>query len=310
MPASTLTESISAARRRAARVLAAASETPALDADLLLAHALLTERATLVTRGAEPLPTEAAAHFNALLARRLAGEPVAYIVGRKSFRDLDLLVDPRVLVPRPETEQMVEIALAWIGRRNDALRVVDVGTGSGAIALALAAEIAEVRPAGASTIRPDEACVRPVSREGRSAGEILATDVSPAALEVARENATRLGLAGRVRFVESDLLEHVEGEFDLILANLPYLRGDQRDPSTRAEPELALYAGADGFDIYRRFLPQAAVRLRAGGLIVIEIDPAQSGFGAQEAKTSTGLAVEVIDDLAGRARFLVIGDAV
>lgn len=119
----------------------------------------------------------------------------------------------------------------------------------------------------------------------------------------------RLGLADRVRFVESDLLAEAEGTFDLILANLPYLRDDQRDASTAAEPRLALFAGRDGFDVYRRFLPQAAARLRPGGLIVIEIDPAQRELGVQEATTSTGLAVEVVDDLAGCARFLVLGSA-
>jgi release factor glutamine methyltransferase len=306
-----------------ARALAGVSETPTLDADLLLAHVLGLERATLFARGPGTLLPACSASVERAAKRRLAGEPVAYITGRKGFRNLELHVDRRVLVPRPETEQLVDIALDWLRRRTGALRVIDVGTGSGAIALALAAELDGESMSAATTalawtdeqtvyqyeradLRTDEPSKRPLL-PGRSREiEITATDVSSEALTVARENATLLGLASSVQFIHRDLLADVDGAFDLILANLPYLRDDQRDLSTWAEPELALYSGRDGFALYRRFLPQAAARLCPGGLIVIEIDPEQSELAVREATTSTGFAVEVVHDFAGRARFLVL----
>lgn len=276
-----------AARRRATALLAAVSETPALDADLLLAHVLGQDRAALLRIGQEPVGHDDRLRFNDLLAGRLAGEPVAYLLGRKDFRGITLLVNPQVLIPRPETEQLVEIALAWLRRRRLPLRVADVGSGSGAVALALAHETTDL-----------------------AAGlKIVALDVSPEALSVLAHNRAALGLDRRVDVIESDLLAAVPGTFDLLLANLPYLRSDQRHPSTAREPARALFGGTDGFDVYRRFLPQAARSLRDGGLIVIEIDPSQAELGARIAETSTGLPVEVRNDLAGRARFLLIGAA-
>lgn len=268
---------IGAARRAAAVLLAKASETPELDSELLIREVLSVDRTGLFLRERESLGVEDHEAFEALIARRLAGEPVAYILGHKAFRNIELAVDRRVLVPRPETEQLVQIALDWIRKRPVPLRVVDVGTGSGAIALSLASEL------------PD-----------RDDVEIVATDVSPDVLEVAALNRERLGLAGEVALVESHLLDGVGGRFDLILANLPYLRPDQRHPSTMHEPDLALYAGDDGFDLYRELIAVLPDRLLPGGLFVGEIDPDQIDMA-----TAHGAAI--VQDLSGRDRFMVIG---
>lgn len=263
------------ARREAAGRLAEISETPDLDSELLIREVLSVDRTGLFLRERDPMPIEDQQAFEALIARRLSGEPVAYILGRKAFRNIELVVDPRVLVPRPETEQLVQIALEWIRSRPGPLRVVDVGTGSGAIALSLASEL------------PD-----------RDDVEIVATDVSPDALDVARVNRERLGL-DRVELVESHLLEAVPGTFDLILANLPYLRPDQRHASTVHEPDLALYSGDDGFDLYRELIAFLPEQLNPGGLFVGEIDPDQAGL-------ATGTGATIIRDLAGRDRFFVL----
>jgi release factor glutamine methyltransferase len=201
---------------------AAGVADPRLDAELLLGRAMGCERAALIADPAAEVPAPAARAFGEMVRRRLRREPVAYITGTKGFRHLELAVDRRVLIPRPETELLVEVAL-----EREPARVLDVGTGSGAIALAVADEL--------------PGC------------EVTATDTSPGALEVARANAERLGLAGRVRFVPGSLPE--DTAFDLVLANLPYVA--ERDwPAlqpevTQWEPREALLAGADGLDAYR-----------------------------------------------------------
>lgn len=204
-------------------------EEPRLDAEILLAEATGSDRAALAAGAA--LEPAAARRFGELVRRRLRREPVAYIVGRKGFRRLELEVDRRVLVPRPETELLVELALEL-----RPARVLDIGTGSGAIALAVADELPEA--------------------------EVVATDTSPGALEVARANAERLGLAKRVRFLAGTLPagdaaggDAAEAGFDLVLANLPYIA--ERDWPTlqpevaKWEPKEALLAGPDGLDAYR-----------------------------------------------------------
>lgn len=271
-------------RAAAARELDTVSETPDLDAELLLRAVLGVDRAGLFLRAREPLPPDAATPFRQLVERRLAGEPVAYILGRKGFRNIDLIVDPRVLVPRPETEEMVEHALDWLQRRPGQRRVVDVGTGSGAIALSLAVELGD-----------------------RDAVEIIATDVSAPALEVAAANRHRLGLDERVALIRTHLLDGLRGPFDLILANLPYLRPDQRHPTTLSEPDVALYAGDDGFALYRELFVQVPDVLVGDGLVIIEIDPSQSGFGGGYIARTTGVPVAIVKDGAGRDRFLMAG---
>lgn len=218
-------------------------ESARLDAELLIAHALGLSRVMLYARFDQPLSEEERAAIRALVSRRGKREPVAYILGAREFWSTSLHVDPRVLVPRPDTEVLVEVALARLG---EAKRVIDVGTGSGAIAIAIAKE--------------------------RPAMEVLACDVSREALALAEENARAAGAS--VRFAQSDLLASVEGPFDAVLANLPYipsadlagLAADVRD----FEPRLALDGGPDGLALVRRLVAEARPKLSPGGLIALE----------------------------------------
>jgi release factor glutamine methyltransferase len=260
---------------------AAGVEDPRLDAELLLAEATGWSRATLVADPGAEVPPAAARSFGEMVRRRLRREPVAYILGRKGFRRIELTVDPRVLIPRPETELLVELALEMRPER-----VLDVGTGSGAIALAVADEL--------------PGC------------EVTATDTSPGALAVARANAERLGLVDRVRFLEGTL---PEGEsFDLILANLPYVA--ERDWAglqpevTQWEPREALLAGPDGLDAYRALHEKSAglycriASKRSGGLGV-EVGEGQAQAVASLMSEAGFAGVETRRDLAGIERVVV-----
>jgi release factor glutamine methyltransferase len=225
------------------------------DAQVLLGHVLHAERAMLYAHPERTLTTGEERQFEALLARRRRGEPVAYLVGQKEFYGLEFLVDRRVLIPRPETELLVEEALAEARRRLERGQtplIADVGTGSGAIAIALA--VAEPR--------------LPL---------LYAIDLSPEALAVARLNCERHGVAGRVRLLQGDLLEPLPEPVDLLVANLPYVGTEEQAllaADVRAfEPAQALFAGPHGLDLLGRFLQQIAERaaLREGGLILLEI---------------------------------------
>jgi release factor glutamine methyltransferase len=256
-------------------------EDPRLDAEVLLAEATGLDRAALVADPGAGVPAAAARVFGEMVRRRLRREPVAYIVGRKGFRHIDLAVDRRVLVPRPETELLVEVALE---RRPASL--LDLGTGSGAIALALADEL--------------PACA------------VTATDTSAAALEVARANAERLGLE-RVRFLPGSI---PEGEsFDLVLANLPYV-AESDWPSlqpevTQWEPREALLAGPDGLDAYRALFGASSVRtLYPSGLqkaygVAVEVGEGQAAAVAGMMSAAGFAAVETRRDLAGIERVVV-----
>jgi release factor glutamine methyltransferase len=266
---------------------AAGVEDARLDAELLLGEAMGCGRAALVADGGVEVPAPAARAFGEMVRRRLRREPVAYILGRRAFRNLDLVVDSRVLIPRPETELLVELALEL---QSEA--VLDVGTGSGAIALAVADELPE--------------CA------------VTATDTSAAALEVARANAERLGLANRVDFVEGTLPER---DFDLVLANLPYVA--ERDwPTlqpevTQWEPREALLGGPDGLDVYRSFIPGcrrafAPIRAKSSTALAVEVGEGQAEAVAGLVRESGFDEIETRRDLAGIERVVVarrVGDA-
>ncbi|MEK7304123.1 MAG: peptide chain release factor N(5)-glutamine methyltransferase [Pseudomonadota bacterium] len=232
--------------RQAAEQFAASSPSPRLDAEVLLMHVTGLARTALITRAQELLLPEKEERLHELLARRALGEPVAYLTGRREFWSLDLNVTPDVLIPRPETELLVEQALALIPEDSD-WTVADLGTGSGAIALAIATE-------------------RPHCR-------LIATDLSTAALAVARGNATRLGIA-TVKFRHGEWLKPLAGtRLDVIVSNPPYVCAN--DPhltlgDVRFEPESALVAGADGLDAIRCIAADAVSYLRPGGWLLFE----------------------------------------
>jgi len=257
----------------AARLERAGVDTPRLDAEVLLAHVLGRSRAEVLAVGPASLPEDALARFENALLRRERREPIAYITGWRGFRRLELAVDRRVLVPRPETELLVEVALALAPR---GARVCDVGTGSGAVALALADE------------RPDL--------------EVVATDTDQAALAVARANAARLGLG--VRFARGDLLEGVEGRLELVLANLPYVAEDELGalmPEVwRHEPRVALAGGPDGLGEIRRLADQAAAR--EVPLLAVEVGAGQAGEVTALLRGRGWSRVEAHRDLAGIER--------
>lgn len=268
---------------------AGSTPTPDLDAQVLLAHVTGYARTTLVAFPERPLDSEARMRYAGLVARRARGEPVAYLVGHREFYGLDLLVDPRVLVPRPETELLVEAALADARARLAAdpahpPRVADIGTGSGAIALAVA--VGEPR--------------LPL---------VYATDLSPEALALAATNAARVGVAGRVRFLQGDLLAPLPEPVDLLLANLPYI--DPADAGTLPtdvrlyEPALALYGAEEGLGHLRRLLSAAPGVLRPGGSLYLEIgyDQGQAVTALAHA-TFPGAQVEVLRDYAGLDRLV------
>jgi len=271
-----LPESVLVSRRDAlagatAALTAAGCDTPRLDAELLLAGALGVGRERLVLDASMGLDGASLAGFNRLVARRAAREPVAYILARKEFRWISLAVDSRALIPRPETELLVEVGSTLPAGSS----VVDVGTGSGAIALALKHE------------RPDLS--------------VWGTDVSADALALASENARRLELD--VQFVQADLLEGVPHAFDGVLANLPYVPEEAMLAPEIAdyEPAQALFAGPDGLDLVRRLVPMLA----GVQLVGIEIGFGQeSGLGVllREAGFSS---VECLRDLAGHERVVV-----
>jgi release factor glutamine methyltransferase len=256
-------------------IAAAGSDTPRLDAELLLAEALGVDRVALVTDPRREVAGPAVRAFQDAVRRRSAGrEPVAYILGRRGFRHLELAVDSRVLVPRPETELLVEVGLELPERA----RVVDVGTGSGAVALALKHE------------RPDL--------------EVLGTDSSADALEVARANAARLGLD--VEFLRGDLLAGV-GEVDAVLSNPPYVADRERaslaPEIARHEPPGALFAGADGLDVIRRLVP-AAVRFGAR-LLAIEVGAGQAAAVGELVHAAGFAEATARRDLGGIERVVV-----
>lgn len=283
-----IAQSLDAAHVAAARALREGGiDTPALDARVLLCHSTGLSHEALIAHGRDPLLPEAAARLTGYLTRRLAGEPVSRIKGCREFYGRDFRIDPHTLDPRPDTETLVGAALRIVaekGLESRLLRLLDLGTGSGCILLTLLAEL--------------------------PAAEGTGTDLSSGALRLAAENARRLGVEGRARFVAADWFEGLSGQFDLIVANPPYIAAGEiaaLSPEVAGhDPRRALDGGADGLDPYRRIAAKAADFLVPGGHLLVEIGPTQAQAVSRLFR-ATELAVEedgVLLDLAGRPRVL------
>jgi release factor glutamine methyltransferase len=285
------------------RLRAAGSDTPRLDSELLLAYAIGVDRTAVVAHADAPVGADAEAKYLALIARREAGEPVAYLRGIKEFHGIVLSVDPRALIPRPDTEVLVDrglteimAALTRAVARPAPLAVVDVGTGSGAVAVAIAVALRARR------VAPTDVA-------------ITASDVSTDALDLARENAVAHGVGDRIEFVSADLLppDARSRPFDVILANLPYVRSGELEAlagkavSTTFEPRLALDGGPDGLAVIDRLLDQLTWGLASDGIALLEIGADQAAaFDASASSRLPDWTWQIVPDLAGLPRVAVL----
>lgn len=257
--------------------------SPRMNAELLLRFTLNCNRAYLFAHSEQKLTADETSRYEDALAERSRGVPAQYITGHQEFWGMDLIVSPAVLIPRPETEHVVETVLDLLkadgmttnerGTRESRLRIVDVGTGSGCIALALAKELPQA--------------------------EIHAIDISSAALEIAKANAARLQMEGRICFQQGDSLQGARGEFDVVVSNPPYVGESEQDQVQlevrKFEPRTAVFAGPNGTEVIERLIPQAKVALRPGGWLVLEIS---GTIGDRVQALITGWNdVEVIPDL-------------
>ena len=275
-------ERLTAARRQ----LEAAGFPPAdaaLDAEVLARHLLGWDRADLIVRGRDPEPPGFSTQFDSVLARRTAHEPVAQIIGRREFWGLDFEVTRDVLIPRPETEIIVELALAFAATRF-CRRIVDVGTGSGCLAVAIAHELPSVL--------------------------VTAVDVSPAALQVAARNAARHQVDDRVTLQQADVLTGVTGHFELIVSNPPYVpeadAAFMQEDVVRYEPYLALFGGRTGFEVIGRLFDQAPHHLAPGGQLIVEFGFGQAGQISRLAENAGWRIVRVVNDLQSIPRTIVL----
>jgi release factor glutamine methyltransferase len=256
------------------------SDSPGLDAEILLREALGVTREQLFEALPLGVRPDGSSRYRELIQQRIQGIPVAYIIGRREFYGRDFVVNEHVLVPRPESEFIVERAVAWLDHHGGNRRVVDVGTGSGAIAISIACETAD----------------RHV---------VVGSDVSLPALSVARAN--RDAHHPGVHLVAGSLLEWWRGPVDFIAANLPYLRPDQAHVGIEFEPEIALYAGNDGFALNDRLIRQAAAILASPGRLIMEIDPSQADQALETGRAAfPGDDVMIQRDLAGSDRYLIV----
>ena len=273
-------------RTRNALAHAGVAEAP-LEAELLLADTLETDRTGLLAGLSDLLSEERQRHLDSLLSRRMQREPLAYLRGKREFYGLDFHVGPGVLIPRPETETLVEeaLALAALRESEQGTIIADVGTGSGIIAVSLAVHLPR--------------------------SKLYATDISNTALSTAQGNARRHGVDARIAFLGGDLMEPLPERVDIVAANLPYLStGAIQD----LEPEIALYeprealdGGPGGLDLVRRLLAQAHAHLRTGGALLLELDPWQMDAASRAAlQAMPGAAVRCVRDLAGDERVLVV----
>ena len=272
-----MADKVRAALKRATDLLAATSDSPRLDAELLMAHALGVDRGVMLLGWQD---TATPAGFDALIARRQAREPIAYIIGHRDFWTISLDVAPGVLIPRPDSETLIEAAVEHFGAVGPA-RVLDLGVGSGALLLAALAEWP------------------------RATG--LGVDRSAAAVDIALGNAARLGLLARATIRLGDWSDGINERFDLLLCNPPYIEGQAVLPPDVAdyEPASALFAGADGLDDYRRLAPRIAGLLAPGGLAAIEIGADQAG-AVLALLAAAELEGAVRRDLAGRDRAIIV----
>jgi len=279
----------------AADLKKAGIETPSLDASILLAHILNTTRASIVARGTEPLSDENSAALRALIQRRLNGECIAYITGKKEFRGLEFLVNPSVLVPRPDTETLVEAAIAIINEQlsmnNKNIRVLDLCTGSGAVAIALKSEMPSL--------------------------EVHAADISAETLEIAKANAQRLLGENKICFYLGDLynallsphcsLFTVNCSFSIIIANPPYIPSDEINTlcaEVQNEPRLALDGGKTGLEIITRIIDDSHDFLRRGGSLLLEADPRQMEKIAFLLAEKGFYDIKLYKDLSGQERVI------
>jgi release factor glutamine methyltransferase len=284
----TLAEALRCAAKHFAALQILETSNPRLEAELLLQHALGFNRTHLYQHLRDEMPPDKEAAYHDLVWRRLCGEPTPYIIGRADFYDIELVVTPAAAIPRPETELLVQETSALAGRRlqdTPPLTIVDVGTGCGAIALALAAHL--------------------------PSAQIIATDISPAALALAQENAESLGLASSVRFLRGELLTPLEQPVDIVVANLPYVRSAEWETLPAEircyEPREALDGGPDGLRVIERLLRQVPPLLRSGAALLLEIGydqgPAVMALASEVFPQAT---IEVKKDLASLDRLVVI----
>jgi release factor glutamine methyltransferase len=260
------------------RLAAAQVPSPRLNAELLLMFVLNCDRAYFHAHPERPLTPQESQFYDAALAKRASGIPAQYITGHQELWGLDFIVSPAVLIPRPETEHVIEAVLARVGRTLLSANIVDIGTGSGCIAISLAKEL--------------------------PAAEIHATDISKAALEIASANAVRLGQS-RIQFHESDLFSKLKiRNFDFVVSNPPYVGESENDQVQlevrKHEPRTAVFAGPTGLEIIERLIPQARTALKPGGWLVMEI----SGTIAERVRglLSEWEEVQILNDLQGIAR--------
>ncbi len=284
MPASTIRDFIVQSRHRLQEAGLSPSAA-ALDARLLAAHALGWTSAAVLADSADPAPPDFAPRYADLVTRRCRREPLAYITGRKEFWNLTFDVSPAVLIPRPETELLVEAVLEHASDPLQPLAIVDVCTGCGCVGVAIATE--------------------------RPRAHIVATDLSSAALAVARQNARNLGVGPRIACVQSDLLAGIRGRFDIVTANPPYVAerdGPGLQPEVREfEPAIALFGGRLGLSIVERLLAESHDRLAPDGLLIFEFGAGQDDAVLELISASGGLRMlEVKADLAGIPRVAVL----
>lgn len=263
---------------RAARLALASSESADLDAQALLAYTLGVDRAFLFAHAEVSLSDSQSAAFGAAVARRAAGEPIAYIRGLQGFYDIDLLVTPAVLIPRPETELLLEEALRLTANKPGAT-VADIGTGSGALALSFARQ--------------------------RPQANVYATEISAAALRIARGNAERIGVD--ILMLEGDLAQPLIArgiQVDLLMANLPYIASDELGTLevSRYEPRLALDGGRDGLELIRRLLPQIPAVCHPGAQVLLEFGAGQGKAVARLVRNQLGARCDILHDYAGLDR--------